>query len=195
LGRDDQGRQVLEFIPGQLSTDLPPLSTVELTRLGGLVRELHECMKTFRPPSGATWDVAVPPDRQELICHNDLGPWNLVRDGERWVFIDWDGAGPGSRLWDVAYAIQTFVPLEAGGALAVQQAGVRAIGDGYGLTDGQRRELPALIAARTWAMWELLQSDRQPWSRLNAAGHGALWRRSAEHVDRHVDDWRLALLR
>ena len=28
--------------------------------------------------------------------------WNLVRDRDRWVFIDWDGARPGSRLWDLA---------------------------------------------------------------------------------------------
>jgi hypothetical protein len=31
------------------------------------------------------------------------------------VFIDWDGAGPASRLWDLAYAMKGFVPLVSGG--------------------------------------------------------------------------------
>ena len=27
------------------------------------------------------------------------------------MFIYWDGAGPGSRLWDLAYTASTFVPM------------------------------------------------------------------------------------
>jgi hypothetical protein len=42
---------------------------------------------------------------------------------DRWVFIDWDGAGPGSRLWDLAYAAHGFVPLAAGGDPAADAPG------------------------------------------------------------------------
>lgn len=28
--------------------------------------------------------------------------------GDRWVFIDWDGSGPSSRLWELADAAQSF---------------------------------------------------------------------------------------
>jgi thiamine kinase-like enzyme len=54
-------------------------------------------------------------DRAEHLLGggNVAGRWNLVRDGERSVFIDWDGAGPGSRLWDLGYAAHGFVPLHA----------------------------------------------------------------------------------
>lgn len=72
-----------------------PLSTPELNRMGRLIRSLHDAVQDFVPPRDAAWNVVIPPDRRELICHNDLAPWNLVRDGDRWVFIDWDGAGPG----------------------------------------------------------------------------------------------------
>jgi thiamine kinase-like enzyme len=41
--------------------------------------------------------VVIAPDREDLICHHDLAPWNLVRDGDRWVFIDWDGACPAAE--------------------------------------------------------------------------------------------------
>ena len=92
LGRDELGRQVLEYIPGVLADTVPPLSEEDLGHLGQLVRRLHDTLQTFVPPANAEWNVAIPPDREELICHNDLAPWNLVRDGDRWVFIDWDGA-------------------------------------------------------------------------------------------------------
>jgi hypothetical protein len=28
----------------------------------------------------------VPPDREDMICHHDLAPWNLVLGEDRWVF-------------------------------------------------------------------------------------------------------------
>ncbi len=80
------------------------MDMVQLARVGRLVRDLHEALPTFEPSGSERWQVAIPPDREELVCHHDLAPWNLVLGADRWVFIDWDGAGPGSRLWDLAYA-------------------------------------------------------------------------------------------
>ncbi|MFI2076838.1 MULTISPECIES: hypothetical protein [Streptomyces] len=42
------------------------------------------------------------------------GPWTpAVHALDGWTFIDWDTAGPASRLWDVAYAVHGFIPLSA----------------------------------------------------------------------------------
>jgi Ser/Thr protein kinase RdoA (MazF antagonist) len=101
LGRDEMGRQVLEYIPGEIAHGKAALTLNELKQLGGLIRQFHDAVEGFVPPVDAQWDVAIPPDHARLVCHNDLAPWNLVRDKDRWVFIDWDGAGPASRLWDV----------------------------------------------------------------------------------------------
>jgi Ser/Thr protein kinase RdoA (MazF antagonist) len=117
------------------------LSADELHRLGRLVRQLHDALHDFVPPPNATWQVAIPPDREELICHNDLAPWNLVRDRDRWVFIDWDGAGPGSRLWDLAYVAQGFIPLWDGGDPETCSHRLQRLADGYGLDHDQRRRL------------------------------------------------------
>jgi Ser/Thr protein kinase RdoA (MazF antagonist) len=199
LGRDEQGRHVLEFVPG--STLEPFLySEEDLSRVGRLIREFHLAAKSFVPSAGARWNVAIRPDSETMICHHDLAPWNLVRGDDRWVFIDWDGSGPGSVLWDVAYAAQSFVPLIEGGEPAFDGSRLRRFVDGYGLDRSQREELPQTMVVRTRAMVELLErgarTGEQPWARLYAEGHaGRHWREAATYVERHLGPWKDALLR
>ena len=84
-----------------------------LARLARLVRRFHDAAASFTPPAGAAWrQIAAFPGGGEVICHNDLAPWNTVFARERPVaFIDWDLAAPGPRWWDVSFAIWHFVPL------------------------------------------------------------------------------------
>lgn len=189
-GTDGQGRHVVEFIPGWLAHDLPTMTLAELGRVGRLIRDLHDASTAFVPPEDAEWDVAIPPDREELICHHDLAPWNLVRDGDRWVFIDWDGSGPGSRLWDLAYAAHGFVQLGAGGDPARDAPRLCALVDGYGLDAEQRRALPQLIVDHTRAMFDLLEdgarTGRQLWVRLHAEGHADHWGPAADYAERNL---------
>jgi Ser/Thr protein kinase RdoA (MazF antagonist) len=190
LGRDEQGRQILEYVPGQMAIDLPPLDIEGLHRVGRLIRELHDACETFDPPPQARWNVLFPPDRRDLMCHYDLAPWNLVIAEGRWAFIDWDGAGPGSRLWDLAYAMTGFVPLHGTGDPAADAPRLRAIADGYALTATQREELPPLIARRTRAMFNLLRDSadtgEQPWARLYTEGHADYWGPAADYIDRNL---------
>jgi Ser/Thr protein kinase RdoA (MazF antagonist) len=198
FGRDEQGRHVLEYVPGVMADTLPPMSAEELRRVGGLVRDLHDAVAEFRAPAGATWDVVIPPDRVELVCHHDLAPWNLVRDGERWVFIDWDGAGPGSRLWDLGYAAHGFVSMHAACDPVVDGPRLRALADGYGLDPAQRAALPSMIVAHMRGMYDLLcegaRTGAQPWARLHAEGHAGHWGPAADHVERYEGAWLAALL-
>jgi len=197
LGRDDRDRQVLEYVPGRLAIDAPPLDADGLHRVGRLIRDLHDRAAGFDSPPGARWNVVIPPDRQDLICHHDLAPWNLVLSEDRWVFIDWDGAGPGSRLWDLGYAITGFVPMRGDGDPAADAPRLRALADGYGLSTAQRGELPPLIGAHTRAMFDLLragaETGRQPWARLFAEGHGDYWGPAADYIDRNLAAWARAL--
>jgi Ser/Thr protein kinase RdoA (MazF antagonist) len=193
LGRDDSGRQILAYVPGRAADSSPPMTIAELERLGRLVRSLHDACADFVPAAGAVWDVAIPADGADLVCHQDLAPWNLIVDGDRWTFIDWDAAAPGTRLWDLAYVGQTFAPLLAGGDPAADRPRLRAVVDGYGLGEADRRRLPAVLTARTRAMYDLLErgsvTGAQPWARLWAEGHGVHWGGAADYVAAHEQQW------
>jgi hypothetical protein len=57
LGRDGEGRQVLEYVPGPMAMDQPWLNEAGLRRVGRLIRELHDASAGFSPPPGARWNV------------------------------------------------------------------------------------------------------------------------------------------
>jgi Ser/Thr protein kinase RdoA (MazF antagonist) len=198
LGRDERGRHVLEYIHGSTVDMSHPLSLIELDRIGRLIRELHTAADSFVPPTSAKWNVAIKPNAESLICHHDLAPWNLVREAARWVFIDWDGCGPGSPLWDLAYAAQSFVPLIAGGSPVQDAARLGSLIDGYGLTEQDREELPQILVDRTRAMYQLLidgaRSKQQPWARLHAEGHTRHWEGAAVYIEQNLQTWKYALL-
>lgn len=197
FGIDDQGRHVLEYVPGRMADTRRPFTADELTRLGELVRDLHDAVSSFIPPADAVWTVAIPTDRDELISHHDLAPWNLVLDGDRWVIIDWDGAGPGARLWDLAHVAHGFLPLHPDGDPAEDGARLRALVDGYGLTAAQRPDLVQVAADQTRGMFSLLvdgaRTGTEPWATLHAAGHSNHWGPVSEYIRRNRGVLRAAL--
>ena len=197
LGRDDRGRQITEFVPGCSALHAPPLSLSGLHRVGRIVRAIHDASEGFTPTVDAPWDVVIPAPSGELICHNDLAPWNLII-GDRWVFIDWDGAGPSSRVWDLAYAAQAFTLSVASEVPEVAATRLAALIDGYGADQNLRQQLPGTMVLRARAMYELLHSShrsgREPWASMFASGHGRHWHTATEYVERHQQVWSRALL-
>ena len=203
LGRDAQGRAVSEFVPGRLAQEFHPLSAGALGRIGTLVRSIHDASATVPVTTSDKWDVLIPvPSSLNsdplLICHNDLAPWNLLI-GDRWLFIDWDGAGPSTRLWDLAYSAQACALLVAGEDPAAAGARLRAFVDGYRADQSLRTALPETMAVRAEAMFALLRdanaSGRQPWASMYHAGHGEHWRQAAGYLRRHQRTWAQALRR
>ena len=198
LGRDEQSRQITEFVPGALAMDSPALSREELSRVGSIVRSIHDASASFTPAEGAVWEPLIPPPSPELICHHDLAPWNLIL-GERWVFIDWDGAGPSTRAWDLAYAAQTFTLNDPEQQPAQAAARLAAFVAGYGADNTLRAQLPRAMARRTAAMLDLLKSShregREPWGTMFVEGHGEHWRAVSAYVEGHQALWTAALAR
>lgn len=196
LGRDGAGRQVIEYVEGAIAMSQMPLEADHLRRVGRMIRRIHDVSESVSLVDAADWEMLLPVDRPNLMCHNDLAPWNLVI-GDRWVFIDWDGAGPSTRLWDLAYAAQAFAMLVEGQSVDSASARLRAVVDGYEADASLRRALPTAMAERTNAMFELLRTSHangvQPWADMYVSGHGAFWREAAQYVHRNEEAWGRAL--
>ena len=194
LGRDEFGRQIVEYVEGTIAQDRMPLDSYDLRRVGRMIRQIHDASESI--PFPVEWNTLIPADNPNLMCHNDLAPWNLVI-GERWVFIDWDGAAPSTRLWDLAYAAQAFGRLSEGEPVASAAVRLRAFVDGYEADASLREALPTTMAKRTEAMFELLRSSNdtglQPWADMYESGHGEFWRQATEYVTRNQRAWERAL--
>jgi len=203
LGIDEQGREILTFIPGTpawpgqfhlLDDD------GQLRRAARLIRDFHDAAATFNPPPDAHWQALIPAGGNEIIAHQDLAPWNLIMGSRQWAFIDWDTAAPGTRLWDLAYAMHGFAPLSANPAYQRDDAGrrLRLIADAYGLGEQQRLDIIPLLGRRTQAMHTFLaeQAARgvQPWTQLWREGHGDAWQADTRYITQRTGRWHQALL-
>ena len=78
------------------------------------LRRYHDVVAQWRPATPPVWfdgQTGVGDGDQHLVCHGDVGPWNLVWQGDALVgLIDWEYATVGTRRTDVAYALHYLVP-------------------------------------------------------------------------------------
>jgi Ser/Thr protein kinase RdoA (MazF antagonist) len=159
LGVDEQGREMLSFVPGDVPREPLPGEDV-LAALARLIHRLHDAAKGWAPPPDATWGgipgsetVAIGPvdGDPELVSHRDYCPGNVVfRDGLPAALIDFDLARPTTRLYDIANALYWWVPLldprdrpPAFTDLDVPHR-VAVFADAYGMTAQQREDLVPL---------------------------------------------------
>ncbi|WP_103351863.1 aminoglycoside phosphotransferase family protein [Amycolatopsis sp. CA-128772] len=113
LGIDDEGREVLSYLPGESGPDgwAKVVGDAGLTAFARLLRDYHDAVAGFRPAADLTWFTGTGTGTGEVVCHGDFGPWNVVWQDERPVgILDWDYARPGARLHDVAYALEYVAP-------------------------------------------------------------------------------------
>ncbi len=114
LGIDEKGREILTFIAGEAGNY--PLkkymrSDEALQGIAKMLRLYHETVSDF--PFDEIWHpVDNTPAPYEILCHNDFAIYNIIfKDNKPVGIIDFDVAGPGPKLWDIAYTLYTCVPL------------------------------------------------------------------------------------
>jgi RimJ/RimL family protein N-acetyltransferase len=156
LGVDEQGREVLSYVPGDVPRyPLPPETAGDdvLVALARLIRALHEASAGWEPPPGAVWGGSPanpirPVSDSELVTHCDYYPGNVVfRDGLPAALIDFDLAHPTTRLYDLANALWYWAPFRdpQDRSPALTDADiphrVAVFADAYGMTARQRADL------------------------------------------------------
>ncbi len=201
FGWDNKGRHLVEFVPGTRADHTKaPEAALDAARIGRFMRDMHDALESFEPPDYALWFDGLPPPGHDLIVHHDIAPSNIVvRSDGTLVAIDWDAAGPGTRLWDLAYAAHAFAPLYQADADISEASGrLRRLVDGYGLDDAGRKQLVPLLAMRSQRMYDYLDKMRatgqSPWTDLWRHGIGTVWKADAQWIRDHSEVWERALL-
>lgn len=130
----------LSFLPGRsIEPDDEASTDAELAGAVAWLRAFHEAVRDLRPREPLAWrghehPVALAED--ELICHNDPGSYNWVVDRGAFVgMIDWDMAGPGRPIDDLAFLAWSGVPLHREIPLADAARRIRIVVDAYGGPD------------------------------------------------------------
>lgn len=196
LGQDGQGRMMTEFVDGALAMESTPMTDEHLSRVGAMVRAIHDASEGLNADALGLGPALIPTDAPDLVCHGDLTPWNLIT-GRRWVFIDWDGAAASTRVWDLAYSAQAFTLNDPAADPHLAAARLRAFADSYQASQELRSELTHVLPSRAWAMHDLLKTShrtgRQPWASMYAHRHGTHWQQVATFVEQNADLWTHAL--
>lgn len=142
LGLDEEGRQVLTYIDGEVAPDLD-VRRWRPGQIGAafrLLREYHDLM-AGTPLAG----------ENETVCHNDFSPCNVVYfSGAPIAIIDWEFSAPGTRLRDLGHAVWQWVNVGPyGPSLEAQAALIREVLDAYG-TDTKDIVDAMLAREREW---------------------------------------------
>ncbi|MFG2695000.1 phosphotransferase [Kitasatospora sp. NPDC048407] len=203
-GLTADGREILDFLPGEVS-DYPATpaaaSRTALLTAARVLRAYHDAT------AGYAADGWMLPAREpaEVICHGDYAPHNCVLDGERVVgVIDFDTAHPGPRLWDVAYAVYRWAPTTAPGNADgfgtpdEQAARAREFCDAYGLDAAGRAGLVDAVEARLHALVDHMRAEAAAGSAAFAShladGHHLMYLSDAAYVVRERERFERALL-
>lgn len=160
LGIDDQGREVLSWIPGDVP--LPPfprwaMTDEALASVAKLLGEYHDAVDGFvAGPTTPGWSSELAdPAGGSVLCHNDICPENVVfQAGHAIAFLDFDYAAPGRRVWDVVATAAMWAPLVAPEWQKTHPPGLDALSraalfaDSYGLDEHDRRAFLSVLRRR-----------------------------------------------
>ena len=201
-GVDDKNRDIFDYLPGEAGNY--PLSAhvrsdTALASAARLLRAVHDASVPLVDEPDLPWQLP-PVEPVEVVCHGDFATYNCVFEaGEAVGVIDFDGAQPGPRWWDLAHGLYRFAPLSDpahGDGLAgpVEQARrARLFLDAYGCTRTQRRAAVDAVGPRmTQAiayMRDAAAAGDPNFARHLANGHAEIYLRDIRYVEERADLW------
>ena len=202
LGFDVAGREIVSFIKGDVSNyplSSNAASTQALTSAATLLRKYHDTSKEFLNDNKITEGNWQLPCRYpvEVICHGDYAPYNVVLNGKKAIgIIDFDTAHPGSRSWDIAYALYRWAPLtnpknhDGFGSLKSQVTRATLFCDSYGLSTEERINMATMIVERLQSLLNFMYKEAEEGNETMKAniadGHYTLYIKDIEYIRTHA---------
>ena len=184
LGIDNQGREVVSWLPGQASNYPWPAALLAedgARQVGALLRRYHEAVAGFAPPEPAVWrhgPQALAPG--EIVLHGDFGAHNLLWDGDKPSgVIDFELARPGKPVDDAIFCAVRIAQLRpekmaraAGFARDPdRRARLEAFADGYGCMAALLlREARGCMLDEEARILRLGRTGLDPWATFLARG-------------------------
>lgn len=201
LGFDTQGREIVSFINGEVSNyplSIKASSTKALVSSAKLLRNFHDASQSFLKKHGHNQKEWQLPARepQEVICHGDYAPYNVVLDKDTAIgIIDFDTCHPAPRLWDIAYALYRWSPFtnpnNKDGFGSIQEQIKRAclFCQAYGLSNVERTTLTDLMIERLQVLVSFMTAQAQAGNetfKLNMQnGHHLLYLADIEYIKQY----------
>lgn len=131
----DGDSEVLEYVPGRgVPVDREVVLDTVLVEAVTWLRDFHDLAEAYRPAGPRRWRAGEQElDAGQIICHNDPGTYNWIIEGGHFVaMIDWDMAGPGQPIDDLAFLAWTAIPLDRPGDDADALNRLDLLVDAYG---------------------------------------------------------------
>ncbi len=156
IGVDEDGRERLQFVPGEVPLAPYPgwaQSDLALASVARLLRAFHDASEDFEWSSHVWPATLADPYGGAVICHNDVELSNVVfRGGVAVALIDFEFAAPGRREYDLAQLARLCVPIDhevdqqrLGWQPADRATRLRVTADAYGLDRAGRTRLLSCI--------------------------------------------------
>lgn len=172
-----------------------------------LLRQYHDASTSFVNDHNLNQNLWRLPIRHpvEVICHNDYAPHNIVMQGNECIgIIDFDCAAPGSRVWDISYALYRYAPFanpnncDGFGTIKEQTKRARLFCDSYALSLEERINLPELIIERLHSLIDFM-FDRAGCGDQNFKDniinkHHIAYKQDADYIDLNKEQIKKSLI-
>lgn len=197
-GIREDGRELVSFVEGEVFHAALPDALFNdgvLSDAAKLLRRYHDAGAAYVERLSGEEPWMLPARKPaEVMCHGDFAPYNVTfLDGRVYGIIDFDTVHPGTRLWDLAYAIYRWVPFmapanpEHRGDLAGQLRRLRLFADSYGMTEAERRDLPKAMIERLQSLISYMETEaaggNEDMRKNIEAGHLTLYRRDIAYFE------------